>query len=148
MYFSGDDGYQDFLVFALMLSSLTVDSNKKVTNWISTKASLGKFVPIYTNLELTTNNFAYSYQQFSIETVILVGNAIESKSTYNGQEIAFHGKVLQNFGDSFARNIVIFVVNNSSSSHADNSKNNFLVLGEGPTDSISGRIFAAGKKYY
>ena len=31
-----------------------------------------------------------------------------------------------------ARNVVIFGVNNSSSSHADNRKNNILVLGEGP----------------
>ena len=36
MYFTGDDGYQNFLVFAPMLSLLILDSNKKVTNWIST----------------------------------------------------------------------------------------------------------------
>ena len=29
MYFTGDDGYQTFLVFAPMLSSLILDSNKK-----------------------------------------------------------------------------------------------------------------------
>ena len=31
------------------------------------------------------------------------------------------------------RIFVIFDVDNSSSSHTDNCKNNFLVLGEGPT---------------
>ena len=36
MYFTGDDGYQNFLVFAPMLSSLILDSNKKVTKWTST----------------------------------------------------------------------------------------------------------------
>ena len=36
MYFTGDDGYQNFLVFAPMLSLLILDSNKKVTNWMST----------------------------------------------------------------------------------------------------------------
>ena len=36
MYFTGNDGYQNFLVFAPMLSSLTLDSIKKITNWIST----------------------------------------------------------------------------------------------------------------
>ena len=36
MYFTGDDGYQNLLVFAPMLSLLILDSNKKVTNWIST----------------------------------------------------------------------------------------------------------------
>ena len=32
MYFTGDDGYQTFLVFAPILSSLTLDNNKKITN--------------------------------------------------------------------------------------------------------------------
>ena len=39
MYFTGDDGYQNFLDFAPMLNSLILDSNKKVTNWISTRIS-------------------------------------------------------------------------------------------------------------
>ena len=33
---------------------------------------------------------------------------------------------------------MIFGVDNSSSSHADNRKNNFLILGEGPTCGING----------
>ena len=32
IYFNGADGYQDFLVFAPMLSELTVDNNKIVTS--------------------------------------------------------------------------------------------------------------------
>ena len=38
------------------------------------------------------------------------------------------------FDNGFARNVVIFGVDNISSSHTDNQKNNFLVLVEGPTD--------------
>ena len=34
MCFVGDDGYQTFLVYAPMLSSLILDSNEKVTAWI------------------------------------------------------------------------------------------------------------------
>ena len=49
------------------------------------------------------------------------------------------------FGDGSTRN-VFFVVDNSSSSHVDNCKNNFLVLGEGPTDDINGTIGTAEKK--
>ena len=37
MYFTGDDDYQNFLVFGSMLSSLTLDNNEKVANWISTR---------------------------------------------------------------------------------------------------------------
>ena len=35
-YFTGNFGYPNFLAFAQMLSSLILDRNKKVTNWIST----------------------------------------------------------------------------------------------------------------
>ena len=37
MYFTGDNGYRSFLVFVSMLSSLTVDNNKKVTSWMLTR---------------------------------------------------------------------------------------------------------------
>ena len=42
MYFTGNDGYQSFLVFAPVLGSLILDSNKKVTNWILTGISSEK----------------------------------------------------------------------------------------------------------
>ena len=36
-----------------------------------------------------------------------------------------------NFGNGYARNVIIFGADNSSSSHTDDLKNNFLSLGEG-----------------
>ena len=45
------------------------------------------------------------------------------------------------------RNIIIFGVGNSSSSHTDTCKNNFLVLGGGPTDDINDNIGAEEKKF-
>ena len=45
------------------------------------------------------------------------------------------------------RNIVIFDVDNSPSCHADNRKNNFLVLGEGTTDNIGGSVRITEKKF-
>ena len=42
------------------------------------------------------------------------------------------------FGNDFAENIVFFCVDNSSSSHTDNRKDKFLVLGEGLTYGIDG----------
>ena len=47
----------------------------------------------------------------------------------------------------FARNVVIFGVDNSSSSHADNHINNFLVLDEGPTLGINGSFGSPVKKF-
>ena len=50
------------------------------------------------------------------------------------------------FGNGFAKNIVIFGVNNSLSSHTDKKKNNFLVLSEEPTHSINGSTVQHKKK--
>ena len=76
----------------------------------------------------------------------LARNAIKSKFIYNGRGIVFDGKGLWSFGNGFARNVVIFVVDNTSSSYTDNRKNNFLVLGERPTDDINNSTGAAEKK--
>ena len=57
--FIGNDGYQNFVVFSPMLSSLLIlDTNKKVTNWILTGISSGKAKPFDTNLEPTKSNLA------------------------------------------------------------------------------------------
>ena len=41
------------------------------------------------------------------------------------------------FESDFAGNVVIVCVDNSSSSHTNNLKDNFSVLGEGPTQGIN-----------
>ena len=56
MYFTGDDGYQTFLVFAPMLNSLTLGNNKRVTNWILTGVSPENIKPFVINLEPTMPN--------------------------------------------------------------------------------------------
>ena len=69
--------------------------------------------------------------------VKLVRNATKSKFIYNGQGKAFDGESSWSFDNDFAKNVVIFGVDNSSSSHTYNRKNNFLVLGDRPTDCIN-----------
>ena len=49
---------------------------------------------------------------------------------YSDYGTAFDGAESWSFGNDFARNIVIFGVNNNSSSDADNHKNDFLMLVE------------------
>ena len=78
-------------------------------------------------------------------TVKLVRNAIKSKFTYNVWGIAFYGKGHFSFDDDSVRNVVIFGVDNSSSSHIDNRINNFLVLSKGSTFGINGTYGAAEK---
>ena len=48
--------------------------------------------------------------------------------------------------DNFRR-AVIFNVDNSSSSHTDNQRHGFLVLGEGDNFEINGRFCALEKKF-
>ena len=91
-----------------------------------------------------TNNFTSKNCLFG--TVKLARNAGKSKCTYNGWGIAFNGKGFWSFDNDKARNVVIFCVNNSGSSHIDYPKNNFLVLGKWPTEGINGSVGTPEKK--
>ena len=66
------------LVFALMLSSLILDNNKKVTNWISTGTSYEKIQPFDTNLEPTMSNLASARVIFKLNHSILVKKSSSS----------------------------------------------------------------------
>ena len=58
MYFTGENGNQNFLVFAPMLNSLILDINIKLTNWISTGISSEKIKSFDTGLEPIMSNLA------------------------------------------------------------------------------------------
>ena len=60
-------------------------------------------------------------------------NSDKSKRVYTGYGTVLVGGDSLSFGSDFARNIVIFGVDNTSWSHADNCKNNFLLLSDSPT---------------
>ena len=62
---------------------------------------------------------------------------------YSSCGIAFDRSSWWSFVNDIARNVIIFDVDNNSSSHSDNRKNNFLILGEGPTFGINGSFFAS-----
>ena len=64
---------------------------------------------------------------------------------YSGYGITFGSLRSWSFNSETARNVMIFGVDNSSSSHADNHKNNFLILGEGPTFEINGSFGSSEK---
>ena len=57
---------------------------------------------------------------------------------YSGCGMRFGGAGSWSFDNDTARNVLIFGVDNRSSSYVENRKNNFLVLGEGPTFRING----------
>ena len=78
-------------------------------------------------------------------TTNVVKNSDKGKYVYSGYGIIFDS------GGSWscdnARNVIIFGFDNSSSSHSDNRKDNFLVLGEGRTYGIDGTFGAPEKKF-
>ena len=53
----------------------------------------------------------------------------------------------QSFNNGTFRNVTTFGVDNSSSSHAENPRNNFIVLVEGPTFRFNGSFGSPQKKF-
>ena len=90
-----------------------------------------------------TNNFKFKNCLFGATNV--VKNSDKEKYLYSGYGITFDSRDSWSFDNDFARNVIIFGIDNSSSSHSDNRKNNFLKLGEGPNYGINGNFGAPEK---
>ena len=91
-----------------------------------------------------TNNFKFRNCLFGSISVVKTGH--NEKYVYSGHGITFDSAGLCSFDNDIGRNTVIFGVGNSSS-HANNRKINFLVVGEGPTFAINGRFGSPEKKF-
>ena len=74
-------------------------------------------------------------------------NHDKEKYLYSGYAVAFDRKSLWIFNKRFARNVIIFRIDNSSSSNTDSLKNDFLTLGEGNTFGMNESFGAQVKKY-
>ena len=76
MHFTEDNGYQNFLVFAQMLISLILDSNKTVANWILNGISSEKIKPFDTNFEPTMSNLPNGKVILKFNNFVLVQKAL------------------------------------------------------------------------
>ena len=65
----------------------------------------------------------------------------------SGYGIAFDGGGLRIFDNDSTRNVIIFGVDNSSSSQTDISKNNFLILSEGAFVGITGSFSSPEEEF-
>ena len=65
-------------------------------------------------------------------------NNSKQKYVHRGYGIAFDVKGESSFDNNYARNVLSFGVDNSSSSYADNLRNDYAVLDEGNTFCING----------
>ena len=72
LYFKGYDDYKNFLVFAPILSSLIFDSNKKVTDWISTGLLPVKIKLFDISLELIMSNLSNGRANLEFKNSALV----------------------------------------------------------------------------
>ena len=69
------------------------------------------------------NNFKLNNCLFG--ATYIVKDTDKEKWVYGGYGISSDGPVTWNFDNGYARNVIIFGVDNSSSTHTDNRKNNF-----------------------
>ena len=69
----------------------------------------------------------------------------KEKYVYSGYRKAFDGKRSWSFNHDFAGNVIIFGVDNSSSSYAYNLKKDFLILGQEGTIGINSSFGAPNK---
>ena len=100
-----------------------------------------KFVNVCIDYDLViwsknlTSNFRFKNCLFRPTSVVKTSD--KENYIYSGYGITFGSAGSRSFEDNFARNVVIFGADNSSSPHSDNRKNNFLILGQGPTYGIN-----------
>ena len=91
-----------------------------------------------------TNNFKFKNCLFGATSIVKISD--KEKYVYSGYGITLDSASWCSFSNDTARNVIIFGVDNSSSSHSENRKNYVLVLDEGPTFGINGSFGWAEKK--
>ena len=100
---------------------------------------------IYAWLRSPTNNLKFKNCLFRATNIVKNGD--KEKCVYSGYGITFDNGGSWSFDNDFDRNVIIFGVDNSSSSHSDNCKNNFLILGEVRTYDIDGSFGSLEKPF-
>ena len=112
---------------------------------------MAKIVNVYIVYDLDvwprnhTNNFKFTNYLFGATNI--VKNSDKERYVYSGYGITSDSAGSWSFDNDFPRNVIIFGGDNSSSSHSCNRKNNFLILGEGPTFRINGKFGSLEKKF-
>ena len=113
---------------------------------------MSKIVNVYIvyDLDASPRNSAKNakFKNWLFGATSVVKNSDKKKYVYSGYGIIFDSAGSWIFDNDFSRNVMIIVgVDNSSSSHADKRKNDFVMLAEGPTFEING-IFGLSEKNF
>ena len=107
-------------------------------------------VNIYIVYDITKRNPVTSYPTLEnclFSSVKLTKNPDVDKYKYSGYGIGFDRRGQFSFGDGFGQNVIIFGVDMSSSTHANNKTKNILVLGKGFIQGIDNKTIYAEKMY-
>ena len=110
----------------------------------------GTIVNIYVVYEISKNYNISSYPTLEnclSGAVSLTKNADINQCKHSGYGIGFYRKGEFIVANGFGRNCIILGTDTSSSSHANNKKNNFLVLGRDFVKGINGTTIYAEKLY-
>ena len=92
-----------------------------------------------------TNNSKFNNLLFGATNV--VNNSDKGKYVYSRYRITLVSAGSWSFNNDFARKVIIFGADNSSLSHLENRKNNFLILDEGAVYGITGSFGSPEKKF-
>ena len=92
-----------------------------------------------------THNF--KFKNWLFEGTNVVKNSDKENYVYSACGITLDSAGSWSFDNDFARNVIIFGVDNSSPSHSDNRNKNFKLLGEGPAFGINESFESPEKKF-
>ena len=110
----------------------------------------GKIVNIYIVYEISPNYSISSYpilENCLFGAVSLTKNSDIDKYKYSGYGIGFDIQGVFSFGNGLGRNCIAFRADLSSSSYANNKKDNILVLSKDFVQGINGTTIYAEKLY-
>ena len=108
---------------------------------------MARIVNVYISYDLDasprspSNNFKFKNCLFGATSIIK--NSDKEKYVHGGFGMIFDRPGSWSFNYDTAKNVIICGVDNSSSSHSDNRKNNFLVLGEAAAFGINGSFISS-----
>ena len=127
------------IIIQLNNTSLVIDQNKLSTKTVNADIVYDEDnCPNIRFWNFITKNFLFGATN-------IAQNNDKSKWVYSCIEIAFDGNIKSYFANGSAGKVLVFGVNNSSSSSTINYKNGCLVLDEGDTFGIFGGFSATEK---
>ena len=139
-------------LYAAFLHSVTLSGNRTGIKFnVEQNCYFTKIVNFYIVFELkdwprnANNNFKFKSCFFGATNI--VKNSDKEKSVHSGYGITFNSTDWWSFDSDTARNVIILGVDNSSSSHADNRKSNFLISGKCRSIGINGSFGLPEKKF-